>query len=58
MAPDEIKPDEQPGVGAGWDPAVTGEQGEQAERAEAPAERRSLWARISKKVSDWFDRQP
>jgi hypothetical protein len=58
MAPDEIKPEEQAGVGPGWDPAATGEQGEQTERAEAPTERRSLWATIRRKVSEWFDNQP
>jgi hypothetical protein len=45
-------------VGPGWDPAATGGQGEQTERTEAPTERRSLWATIRRKVSEWFDNQP
>ena len=55
MAPDEIKPEEQPGVGPGWDPAATDEQ---TERPEGATERQSLWARIRRKVSEWFERQP
>lgn len=70
MAPDEIKPEEQPGAGPGSDPAATGKQadvgpgrdpdatGEQTERPEGATERQTPWAWISKKVSDWFDRQP
>ncbi len=55
MAPDEIEPDEQPGAGPDGDPPATGEQ---AERPEGATEGQSPWAKIRKRVSDWFDRQP